>query len=197
MNRTADVARKTAETDITVRVDLDGDGSCDVATGIGFFDHMLTHVAHHGRFGLTVRAQGDVHVDDHHTVEDVGIALGTALRNALGDCSGIVRMGHAFAPMDEALVLCAIDVSGRGILVCELDLPTPRLGDYTTELTPEFFRAVAHNAGWTLHLKQISGSNTHHLVEAAFKAFARAARIAVSYDPRMTGIPSTKGVLGE
>ncbi|MDE2125714.1 MAG: imidazoleglycerol-phosphate dehydratase HisB [Armatimonadetes bacterium] len=197
MSRTAEIARKTAETDVTVSLDLDGDGSCDASTGIGFFDHMLTLVAHHGLVGLKVRAHGDVHVDDHHTVEDVGIAIGAALRKALGNCSGIVRMGHAFAPMDEALVLCAIDVSGRGILVCELELPTPRLGDYTTELTPEFFRAVAHNAGWTVHLKQISGSNTHHLVEAAFKAFARAARMAVAVDPRVIGVPSTKGVLGE
>lgn len=194
-SRTATVERKTNETDIRLVLDLDGDGASDIATGVGFFDHMLTHVARHGLFSLTVRASGDLHVDDHHTVEDVGIALGQAFAQALGDRAGIARVGNCAVPMDEALVFCAIDISGRGFLACDLICSTPKLGDFTTELVPEFFRAIAANAGWTVHLRQMAGTNTHHIVEAAFKAFGRAAAQAVARDLRVQGIPSTKGVL--
>jgi imidazoleglycerol-phosphate dehydratase len=193
--RTAVIERKTNETDIRLTLALDGEGASRIATGVGFFDHMLTHIARHGLFDLDVESRGDLHVDDHHTVEDVGIALGKAFAEALGDRAGIARVGNCAVPMDEALVFCAIDISGRGYLACELETPTPRLGDYTTELTPEFFRAVAVNAGWTIHLRQWAGVNTHHIVEAAFKAFGRAASLAVAGDPRVKGIPSTKGVL--
>jgi imidazoleglycerol-phosphate dehydratase len=193
--RTATIERKTNETDIRLTLDLDGDGLDAIATGVGFFDHMLTHIARHGLIDLTVEARGDLHVDDHHTVEDVGIALGQGLSQALGDRAGIARVGNCAVPMDEALVFGAIDVSGRGYLACDLDLSAPKLGDFTTELVPEFFRAVATNAGWTVHLRQLAGTNTHHIVEAAFKAFGRAACQAVRLDPRVKGIPSTKGVL--
>ena len=193
--RTAVVERKTFETDIRITLDLDGDGSSRIATGVGFFDHMLTHIARHGLLELSVEARGDLHIDDHHTVEDVGIALGKALAQALGDRAGIARVGNVAVPMDEALVFCAIDISGRGFLACDLATTAPKLGDFTTELVPEFFRAVAVNAGWTVHLAQWAGTNTHHVVEAAFKAFGRAAAQAVARDPRVTGIPSTKGVL--
>jgi imidazoleglycerol-phosphate dehydratase len=195
MSRTATIERKTNETDIRLSLDLDGSGTHDLATGVGFFDHMLTHIARHGLMNLSLRVEGDLHVDDHHTVEDVGIALGQAFAMALGDKAGIARVGNCAVPMDEALVFCAIDISGRGYLTCDLDCPTPKLGDYTTEMTPEFFRAVAANAGWTIHLRQMAGANTHHIIEAAFKAFARAAAQAVSRDPRVQGIPSTKGIL--
>ena len=193
--RIAQLTRKTSETDITLALAIDGNGTSDIATGVGFFDHMLTHIAKHGLLNLTVKATGDLHIDDHHTVEDVGIVLGQALASALGDRAGIRRVGNCAVPMDEALVFCAIDISGRGFLTCDLTYPTPKLGGMTAELTPEFFRAVAANAGWTVHLRQMAGSNTHHIIEAAFKAFARAAAEAVSRDPRVTGIPSTKGVL--
>lgn len=193
--RVAVIDRKTNETKITLQLDLDGDGGSDIRTGVGFFDHMLTHIARHGLFQLSVDVDGDLHVDDHHTVEDVGIALGQAFAAALGDRSGIARVGNIAVPMDEALVYCAIDISGRGFLACDLTYPTPKLGDFTTELVPEFFRAVAVNAGWTVHLKQWDGSNTHHIIESAFKAFGRAACQAVRIDPRVTGVPSTKGVL--
>lgn len=193
--RTADVARKTNETDITVRLDLDGEGSSEIRTGIGFFDHMLTHIARHGLMDLNVFAEGDLHIDDHHTVEDVGIALGKAFAEALGDRAGITRVGNVAVPMDEALVFCAIDISGRGFLACDLDFATPKLGDFTTEMVPEFFRAVAVNAGWTVHLRQMAGVNAHHIIESAFKAFGRAAAQAIAHDPRVKGIPSTKGTL--
>jgi len=193
--RAASVCRKTNETDIALALRLDGEGKGDIATGVGFFDHMLTHVARHGLFDLAVKADGDLHIDDHHTVEDVGIALGQAFANCVGDRSGIVRVGNAIVPMDEALVLCAIDISGRGYLACDLQWTTPKLGEFTTELVPEFFRAVAAHAGWTLHLRQLAGANTHHVIEGAFKAFGRAAAQAVSRDSRVKGIPSTKGVL--
>jgi len=156
---------------------------------------MLTHIARHGLFSLSVQAVGDTHIDDHHTVEDVGIALGMAFAGALGDRAGIVRVGNCAVPMDEALIDCAIDISGRGFLAIDLRYPTPKLGDFTMELVPEFFRAVAVNAGWTVHLRQLAGINTHHIVESAFKAFGRAAAQAVRHDPRVIGIPSTKGVL--
>ena len=193
--RTSSIQRKTGETDIRLTVNLDGSGSSRIATGVGFFDHMLTHIARHGLIDLTVEAAGDLDVDDHHTVEDVGIALGKAFAEALGDRAGIARVGNVAVPMDEALVFCAIDVSGRGYLACDLQTPTPVLGDFTTELVPEFFRAVAVNAGWTVHLTQWAGANTHHIIESAFKAFGRAAAQAVAIDPRVQGIPSTKGVL--
>ncbi len=193
--RTATIARKTNETDIQIELDVDGSGVWDIATGVGFFDHMLTHIARHGLMDLKVHCAGDLHIDDHHTVEDVGIALGKALDAALGDRRGITRVGNCAVPMDEALVQCCIDISGRGFLVCDLTYPTPKLGDYTTEMTPEFFRAVAANAGWTVHLRQLAGDNTHHIIESAFKAFARAALEAMRVDPRVTGVPSTKGTL--
>ena len=193
--RTALIERKTSETDIRLSVHVDGNGSSEIATGVGFFDHMLTHIAKHGLLDLIVKATGDLHIDDHHTVEDVGIALGKALAEALGDRAGIARVGNCAVPMDEALVFCAIDISGRGFLACDLTLTAPKLGDYTTELTTEFFRAVAVNAGWTVHLRQMAGANTHHIIESAFKAFGRALAQAVAHDSRVQGIPSTKGVL--
>ena len=193
--RTARLNRKTSETDISLSVDIDGTGTSSIDTGVGFFDHMLTHIAKHGLLNLTVKVTGDLHIDDHHTVEDVGIVLGKALAEALGDRSGITRVGNIAVPMDEALVFCAIDISGRGYLACDLVCPTPILGDFTTELVPEFFRAVAVNAGWTVHLRQMAGTNTHHIVESAFKAFGRALAEAVSHSPRVQGVPSTKGVL--
>lgn len=194
-NRTASITRKTSETDITLTLDIDGVGKSDLATGVGFFDHMLTHIAKHGLLDLSVKATGDLHIDDHHTVEDVGIVLGKALAEALGDRAGITRVGNVAVPMDEALVFCAIDISGRGFLACDLVYPTPKLGDFTTEMVPEFFRAVAVNAGWTVHLRQVAGTNTHHIIESAFKAFGRALAEACSHSPRVQGIPSTKGVL--
>jgi imidazoleglycerol-phosphate dehydratase len=194
-DREAVVERRTTETDIAVRLNLDGTGESEIHTGVGFFDHMLTHVARHGLCDLSVKAKGDLHIDDHHTVEDVGIAIGTALKEALGDRAGIVRYGHAILPMDEALVLCALDISGRGLSVCELAVPTERLGAFATEMVPEFFRAVAHNAGITLHIRQMAGTNGHHIVEAAFKAFGRALAEAAGRSERVSGVPSTKGVL--
>jgi imidazoleglycerol-phosphate dehydratase len=193
--RTAHIARKTSETEITLDLAIDGNGISDIATGVGFFDHMLTHIAKHGLLNLTVKATGDLHIDDHHTVEDVGIVLGKALAEALGDRAGITRVGNVAVPMDEALVFCAIDISGRGYLACDLVCPTPKLGDFTTEMVPEFFRAVAVNAGWTVHLRQLSGTNSHHIIESAFKAFGRALAEAVGHSPRVQGVPSTKGVL--
>ncbi len=193
--RIAHLSRKTSETDITLTLDLDGTGTSDLATSIGFFDHMLTHIAKHGLLDLTIKAIGDLHIDDHHTIEDVGIVLGKALAEALGDRAGITRVGNIAVPMDEALVFCAIDISGRGYLAYDLVCPTPKLGDFTTEMVPEFFRAVAVNAGWTVHLRQMAGTNTHHIIESAFKAFGRALAEAVSHSPRVQGIPSTKGIL--
>jgi imidazoleglycerol-phosphate dehydratase len=193
--RCGSIHRKTNETEIDIEINLDGSGIFEISTGVGFFDHMLAPIARHGLFDLTVKAKGDLHIDDHHTVEDVGIALGKAIDIALRDKTGITRVGNAAVPMDEALCACYIDISGRGFLACDLTYPVPKLGDYTTELTTEFFRAVAANAGWTIHLKQLAGSNTHHIIEAAFKAFARAASEAVRLDPRVTGVPSTKGSL--
>ncbi len=196
MTRIAKVQRRTAETDIELELSLDGEGNASLHTGVGFFDHMLHHIAKHGLFDLNVNCrEGDLHIDDHHTVEDVGIVLGKTISDALGDRKSLTRAGSCIMPMDEALVLCALDISGRGFLEYNLKLSTPRLGDYTTELTPEFFRAVAMNAGITLHLQQLAGQNTHHIIEAAFKAFGRALAQAVTLHPRITGVPSTKGVL--
>jgi len=193
--RRAALQRRTRETDISVEVTLDGTGESAIETGVGFFDHMLTHVARHGLLDLTVRAKGDLHIDDHHTVEDVGIVLGQAVGQALGDRSGIERFGQAVVPMDEALVLCAVDVSGRGLSVCHLEAGAERVGGFATEMAPEFLRAFAHNAGITVHVRQLAGSNTHHVLEAAFKALGRALRMAVAPSERVRGVPSTKGVL--
>ncbi|MGC4047947.1 MAG: imidazoleglycerol-phosphate dehydratase HisB [Armatimonas sp.] len=193
--RTATLTRKTSETQITLSLSLDGNGDSVVATGVGFLDHMLTHVARHGLLELSVQATGDLHIDDHHTVEDVGICLGQALRTALGDKAGIARYGDATVPMDEALVLCALDFSGRGGAHVSLDFPDPRIGTFATELCEEFLHAVAREAGLNVHVRQLAGKNSHHIAEAAFKSLGRAVRMAVAPDPRVTGIPSTKGVL--
>jgi imidazoleglycerol-phosphate dehydratase len=196
MNRAAEISRRTAETDITLRLDLDGTGRTEIATGIGFFDHMLSALARHATFDLTVAAQGDLHIDAHHTVEDVGIVLGQALDLTLGDKRGIARFGDASVPMDEALVSAAVDLSGRGLLAWDVSFARPMLGQMDTQLFEEFFRAFAANGLFTLHVRQLAGSNAHHVAEAAFKAVARALRLAVAEDPRLTGvIPSTKGVL--
>ena len=193
--RTAAKARQTSETKITLSVALDGDGGSEIVTGVGFFDHMLTHIAKHGLLHLSVHATGDLHIDDHHTVEDVGIALGEALREAAGDKTSITRYGFSLLPMDEALVSCALDWSGRGLLVHDFSFPSPKIGTFDTELVPEFFRAIAANAGLTLHFEQRRGTNSHHIAEAAFKAFGRALDNAKQRDPRVAGVPSTKGVL--
>lgn len=195
MARTARIERKTAETDIALEINLDGQGEYEIATGIGFFDHMLTHVAKHGKFDLQVAAHGDLQVDQHHTVEDVGIVLGQALKQAVGDKAGMARFGETTAPMDEALVTAVIDFGGRPYLEYGLQVPTQKVGDFDTELTREFFLAVVNNAGLNLHLRQGAGDNSHHIVEAAFKAFARALDQATRLDPRVSGVPSTKGTL--
>jgi imidazoleglycerol-phosphate dehydratase len=194
--RIGEIRRTTKETDLHVRVELDGRGTATVHTGIGFFDHMLDALARHALLDLTIEAQGDLHVDGHHTVEDTGIALGLALERALGDRAGIRRYGDAIVPLDEALVRAVVDVSGRPFLSYEIDIPKwQMLGDYDVFLTPEFFRAVVLNAGLTVHMDLIRGDNPHHIVEAAFKAFARALDGATTIDPRVVGVPSTKGAL--
>ncbi len=196
MSRIGEVRRTTKETDLRVRVDLDGRGSSTVGTGIGFFDHMLEALARHALIDLTVEAHGDLHVDGHHTVEDTGIAFGQALEQALGDRAGIRRYADALVPLDEALVRAVVDVSGRPYLAYSVDIPKwQMLGDYDVFLTPEFFRAMVLNAGLTVHMDLIRGDNPHHIVEAAFKAFARALDGATGLDPRVTGVPSTKGAL--
>ena len=194
--RTATITRKTAETDVYVALSLDGGGNSEIGTGVGFLDHMLTLFARHGRFDLTVRCTGDTPVDDHHSVEDVGIALGQAVKQALGDKRGIERYGSMLLPMDEALVLCALDLSGRAALRYGLSIPAQKVGSFDTELTEEFFRAFVREAEATLHLRQLDGSNSHHIIEAAFKGFGRALRQAVRVDPDRAGeVPSTKGLL--
>ena len=194
--RQASIARKTAETDITVELTLDGTGSYDNRTGVGFFDHMLDQLARHSLIDMTVRAKGDYHIDDHHTVEDVGIALGQALAQALGDKTGIRRYGECHLPMDDAQVRCALDLSGRPYLVWNVDLPTAKIGTFDTELVREFFQALSTHGGITLHVDKLHGFNSHHIAEAAFKAVARALRMAVETDPRKSdAIPSTKGAL--
>jgi imidazoleglycerol-phosphate dehydratase len=195
MPRTATIARKTNETDISLSLNLDGSGTAEVNTGVGFFDHMLTHVARHGLFDLTVKCVGDLHIDSHHTVEDVGICFGKALVQALGDKAGIRRYGDATVPMDEALVTAAVDLSGRPFLVWKADFPTELLGTFSSQLAEEFWRAVSSAGLLTLHVVLHHGKNTHHIVETMFKAVARALRAAVEPDPRGTGVPSTKGVL--
>jgi imidazoleglycerol-phosphate dehydratase len=194
MTRTAQRERSTAETRIELDLNLDG-GESGASTGVGFLDHMLDLLARHGRLGLRVEASGDLETGAHHTVEDVGIVLGQALDEALGDRSGIRRYGSALVPMDESLAECAIDISGRPLLVFDADLPATSIAGFDTELTEEFFRAVANSAKLTLHVSVRYGSNAHHMIEASFKAFARALRTAVSIDPEERGVPSTKGTL--
>jgi imidazoleglycerol-phosphate dehydratase len=194
--RTANIARKTSETYITLTLTLDGTGKADARTGVGFLDHMLTLFARHGRFDLAVTCQGDTQVDDHHSVEDIAIALGQALAQALGDKRGITRYGNMLLPMDEALVLCAVDISGRSCLRYGLTIPAQKVGTFDTELVEEFFTAFTRAAGITLHLRQLDGTNTHHIIEAAFKGVGRALGQAVAIDPAYADeIPSTKGVL--
>ncbi len=194
--RTARIARNTAETGIEVEINLDGSGTYDNQTGIGFFDHMLDQLSRHALFDLKIRATGDLHIDGHHTVEDTGIALGQAFAQALGDKRGIRRYGACLLPMDESLVRVALDLSGRSFLVWDLDIPKAKIGSFDTELVREFFTAFATNGAMTLHVSKLAGINSHHIVEAAFKALARALRDAVETDPRKAdAIPSTKGSL--
>ncbi len=195
MSRSAQIDRKTGETDIQVELALDGDGDGRRDTGVGFFDHMLDLLARHGRLDLTVTASGDLQTGAHHTVEDVGICIGQALDRALGDRTGICRYADATVPMDESRASCAIDVSGRGLCAFEASLPPGSIGNFDHELTEEFFRALALNARLTVHLTVQAGTNVHHVIEAAFKAFARALRAAVAIDPTQLGVPSTKGTL--
>ncbi len=194
--RTSTIQRKTAETDITLSLTLDGKGQADIHTGCGFLDHMLTLFAVHGGFDLSVACAGDTWVDDHHTVEDVGICLGLALAEALGDRRGITRYGDRLLPMDEALILSAVDISGRGMLVYDMHIPTEKVGTFDTQLAKEFFVALAARGGITLHIRQICGENSHHIIEGAFKSVARSLAAAVAPDGRQPDrIPSTKGVL--
>jgi imidazoleglycerol-phosphate dehydratase len=196
MGRIATITRTTSETDIALTLNLDGTGAADIATGIGFLDHMLTALARHGLFDLTVRARGDLHIDFHHTTEDVGIVLGAAFNQALGDKRGIRRFGHALIPMDETLAEAAVDISGRPFLAWNVTFERPKIGDMDTELFEEFFRALAFNAMVTLHVTRRAGHNAHHVAEACFKATARALRMTVEPDPRIgDAIPSTKGAL--
>lgn len=194
-NRTADCVRKTKETDIAMKLNLDGSGRSDIQTGIGFLNHMLEGFARHGFFDLDVRAKGDLEVDTHHTIEDSGIVLGTAIKEAVGDKQGIRRFGSCILPMDETLVLCAIDLSGRPYLAFDGTFTTEKVGDLDTEMVREFFYAVSYSAGMNLHLKVLSGGNNHHMIEAMFKAFARALDEATSFDTRITDVLSTKGSL--
>ena len=196
MMRKSDITRKTAETDITLSLDLDGTGKSAIDTGVGFLDHMLELFARHGRFDLDVRCKGDTHVDSHHSVEDIGICLGTAFAQALGDARGICRYSDVMLPMDEALVLCAVDVSGRSHLSLDVALPDHAVGAMDTELLEEFLLALVRKAGITVHLRMLDGKNAHHIIEACFKALARALRAAVKIDEELGGeIPSTKGTL--
>jgi len=195
VSRTSEIHRTTNETDVELRLDLDGAGAGNRSTGVGFFDHLLDAVARHGGLDLDLRVEGDLDTGAHHTVEDTGLALGQALDDALGDRAGIRRFGHAVIPMDEARASCAIDISGRPFLAFEGEYPDARVADFDTDLAEEFMRAVASTAKLTLHLRVETGANSHHMVEASFKAFARALREAVADDPDETGVPSTKGVL--
>ena len=194
--RTATVKRKTKETDISVAVNLDGDGKAEIATGVGFFNHMLEQIARHSLIDITIRARGDLHIDQHHTVEDVGIALGSAIKRALGDLKGITRYADVHLPMDEALTRAALDISGRPYLVWKVAFTRVKVGEFETELFHEFFQAFAQNAGVTLHIENLYGKNNHHIAETCFKAVARALRAAVAIDPRQPKrVPSTKGRL--
>lgn len=194
--RTVEINRKTAETDIVLSLNLDGTGKSEIDTGCGFLNHMLTLFAKHGRFDLNVKCKGDIDVDYHHTAEDIGICLGDAFAKALGDMRGIVRYGNMILPMDEALILSAVDISGRGKLVFDLPIPTEKVGDFDTELVGEFFEAFVRRANITLHIRELAGTNSHHIIEGAFKSTARSLRAAVRIDPETANeIPSTKGVL--
>ena len=195
MERIADCKRTTKETDIALTLNLDGSGKADIDTGIGFFDHMLDGFSRHGMFDLNVRVKGDLIVDCHHTIEDTGIVLGTAIKEAVGDKKGMKRFGSCILPMDETLVLCAVDLSGRPYLSFDGEFTTDRVGYMDTEMVKEFFYAISYTAGMNLHIKVLSGGNNHHMIEAMFKAFARALDEAVSYDARVHGLPSTKGAL--
>ncbi len=193
--RTASITRKTSETDINVALCLDGSGKADIDTGIGFFDHMLKSFARHGFFDLTLKVKGDLYVDCHHTIEDTGIVLGEAIKTALGDKKSIRRYGNMMLPMDETLILCAIDLSGRPYLNFKAEFTSDRVGGFDTEMVKEFFYAISYSAGMNLHIKQIDGDNNHHIIEAMFKAFAKALDEAVSIDSRITDVLSTKGAL--
>ncbi len=194
--RTSQINRKTAETEIELSLNLDGSGTSNIDTGIGFLDHMLTLFARHGRFDLDIKCKGDIQVDDHHSTEDIGICLGMAFEKALGDMRGINRYANIILPMDESLILCAADISGRSYLGYDLSVPAEKVGSFDTELIEEFFLAFIRKSGITLHIKQLEGSNSHHIIEGTFKAFGRVMKTAVSIDPALNGeIPSTKGVL--
>ena len=193
--RIADAERKTKETQVNVSIDLDGSGESKISTGIGFFDHMLSQVAKHGLFDLKVQAKGDLQIDPHHTVEDVGISVGRAIAKALGDKAGAVRYGWAVVPMDEALVLTSIDLSGRGLLCYDVGIEQEKIGTLDTVLISEFFESVARNAEMTLHIRKLSGEDPHHIAEAVFKSFAKALQAATSLSERVKGVPSTKGIL--
>lgn len=195
MSRIGTVTRETSETKVVLTLDLDGTGSTEVATGVPFFDHMLEALGRHALLDLAVNAEGDTEVDAHHTVEDVGICVGQAIAEALGEKVGVTRFGSATVPMDDALVSAALDISGRPYLAYDVDVPIEIVGTFDTTLAEEFMRAVVNNAGLTLHLRLLAGGNAHHIVEAAFKAFARALKEAVAPDARVTGVPSTKGAL--
>jgi imidazoleglycerol-phosphate dehydratase len=197
MNRSAVVNRKTAETDVQVEIALDGAGTPKIETGVGFFDHMLTLLARHSLIDLSVKAKGDLHVDQHHTVEDVGICYGKALNEALGEKRGIARYGHAIVPMEETLVTAAVDLSGRAWFVYDVVIPTPKIGEFDSQLVEVFWQAVAANGLMNLHLLLHHGTNAHHIAEGVFKAAARALRDAVAVDPRQAGIPSSKGTLSD
>lgn len=195
MNRTVSLTRNTKETRIALTLNLDGTGNGEIATGIGFFDHMLNGFARHGFFDLTCRAEGDLEVDCHHTIEDTGIVLGQAIREAIGDKKGMVRFGSCILPMDEALVLCSLDLSGRPYYASDAVFPTERVGDMDTQMVREFFYAVSYSAGMNLHFKMLAGENSHHMIEGMFKAFAKALDMAVAADPRIADVLSTKGSL--
>ncbi len=194
--RIGSISRETAETDINVEIDLDGTGDSTVDTGVGFFDHMMTLFSRHGRFDLTLNCDGDTYVDDHHSVEDIGICLGKAFSEALGEMRGINRYGHIILPMDETLIMCAVDISGRACLCFDVNFPTDKIGTFDTELVEEFFAAFVRSSRVTLHIKKLSGKNSHHIAEGIFKAFARTMKTAVAIDEELGDeIPSTKGVL--
>lgn len=193
--RCAEISRKTGETDINIKIDIDGQGNSKLNTGIGFFDHMMNLFTRHGLFDLEIECVGDLFIDGHHTVEDIGIALGQAFVKAIGNKSGIKRYGTAFVPMDEALLMVSLDLSGRAFLAYDVTVNAPMIGDYDTELTEEFLRAFSYNAGITMHVKMMAGSNSHHIVEGVFKALARALREALTKDDRIQGVMSTKGTL--
>lgn len=195
VQRCSEITRNTKETQITISFNLDGTGETDIHTGIGFFDHMLNSFARHGFFDLSVHVNGDLEVDSHHTIEDVGIVLGTAISEAIGEKYGLKRFGNFYLPMDESLVLCALDLSGRPYLVFDMEFTVPKVGEMDTEMVKEFFYAVSYSAKMNLHIKQLAGGNNHHMIEAAFKAFGKALDEATAFDPRIEGVLSTKGSL--